>query len=159
VRVSILAVGRLKDAAERDLVRRYLERARASGRQLGFAGFEVVELAESRASRSPDRKAEEAAQLRAKAGESALIVLDERGPCPTSEGFAEGLARRRDGGNRGLCLLIGGADGLDPALIEDAGERIGFGRMTLPHQLVRVLVAEQLYRAMTILSGHPYHRA
>jgi 23S rRNA (pseudouridine1915-N3)-methyltransferase len=159
VRVSILAVGRLKDAAERDLVGRYLDRAKASGRQLGFAGFDAVELAESRAARAPDRKAEEAVQLRARAGESALIVLDERGPYPTSEGFAEGLARRRDAGHRALCLLIGGADGLDPLLVAAAEERIGFGRMTLPHQLVRVLVAEQLYRAMTILSGHPYHRA
>ncbi len=159
MRVSILAVGRLKDSAERDLLARYLERARASGRQLGLAGFDVVDIAESRAARAADRKADEASQIRAKAGDAALVVLDERGPYPTSEGFADSLARRRDSGCRSLCLVIGGADGLDPALIEAADERIGFGRMTLPHQLVRVLAAEQLYRAMTILSGHPYHRA
>ena len=159
VRIGILAVGRLKDGAERDLVGRYLERARAPGRQLGFSGFEVIEIAESRATRPPDRKAEEATQIRAKLADAAIVALDEGGQSPTSEDFAAGLGRRRDAGCRGLWLVIGGADGLDPAFLASAQERIGFGRMTLPHQIVRVLAAEQLYRAMTILSGHPYHRA
>ena len=159
MRIGILAIGRLKDAAERDLVGRYLDRARAPGRQLGFSGFEVIEIAESRAARSPDRKAEEAAQIRAKVADAVVIALDEGGSSPGSETFASGLARRRDSGCRGLWMVIGGADGLDPTFLNSAQERIGFGRMTLPHQIVRVLVAEQLYRAMTILSGHPYHRA
>ncbi|PSC05892.1 23S rRNA (pseudouridine(1915)-N(3))-methyltransferase RlmH [Alsobacter soli] len=162
MRIVVIAVGRLKDGPERDLVARYEDRARAAGRSLGFSGFEAIELAESRAARPADRKAEEASAIRAKlAGlpDPVLIALDERGASPTSESFAQALASRRDGGRRALALLIGGADGLDPALAGQAEERIAFGRMTLPHQLVRVLAAEQLYRAMTILSGHPYHRA
>ncbi|GGH31592.1 ribosomal RNA large subunit methyltransferase H [Alsobacter metallidurans] len=162
MRIAVIAVGRLKDGPERELVARYDERARASGRTLGFTGFEAFELAESRASRPADRKAEEAAAIRSRLaglGDPAVIALDERGANPTSEAFAQSLASRRDAGLRSLALLIGGADGLDPALAAQAQERVSFGRMTLPHQLVRVLAAEQLYRAMTILSGHPYHRA
>ncbi|MHB2169507.1 23S rRNA (pseudouridine(1915)-N(3))-methyltransferase RlmH [Alsobacter sp. R-9] len=159
MRITVLAVGRLKDSAERDLLARYLDRAKATGRGLGFSGFNVVDVAESRAQRPEDRKAAEAAVLREKAGEALVIVLDERGPYPTSEAFAEQLAKARDAGRRSAVLVVGGADGLDPALIVGADDRMGFGRFTLPHQLVRVLVAEQLYRAMTILAGHPYHRA
>ncbi len=158
VRITVLAVGRLKDAAERDLVTRYVDRARSAGRQLGFTGPEVVEFAESRAARPADRKAEEAQDLRQRAADGVLVVLDERGPYPTSEDFAQRLAGWRDDGRRSAVFVIGGADGLDPALIAAADARVGFGRMTLPHQIVRVLLAEQLYRAMTILSGHPYHR-
>lgn len=159
MRVLVLAVGRLKDGPERELVARYRERAVATGRTLGFAGFDIVEIPESRAQRSADRKAEEAVALRAKAGDALLVALDERGTMHPSEDFAAMLGRRRDAGQRALAFLIGGADGLDPALAAQAEERIAFGRMTLPHQIVRVLVAEQVYRAMTILSGHPYHRA
>nr|WP_256515724.1 23S rRNA (pseudouridine(1915)-N(3))-methyltransferase RlmH [Alsobacter ponti] len=154
-----MAVGRLKDGPERELVARYLDRARAGGRTLGLTGFESVELPESRAARPADRKAEEAAALRARAGDATLVALDERGASLPSDAFAERLGRRRDEGCRALAFVIGGADGLDPALVAQAAETLSFGRMTLPHQLVRIVVAEQLYRATTILSGHPYHRA
>jgi 23S rRNA (pseudouridine1915-N3)-methyltransferase len=159
VRIQVLAVGRQKDGPERELVARYLERARGSGKPLGLTGFDVVEIPESRAQRPADRKAEEAALLRTKAAGMAVIALDERGSPVTSEAFAGSLAARRDAGTRGLVLVIGGADGLDPSFAAEADERIAFGRMTLPHQIVRILAAEQLYRAMTILSGHPYHRS
>jgi 23S rRNA (pseudouridine1915-N3)-methyltransferase len=159
VRILILAVGRLKDGPERDLVARYAERATAAGRPLGFSGFEAVEIAESRAPRPADRKAEEAQALRARSGDAALIAFDEQGASPTSEAFAGLLAGERDSGRRTLALVVGGPDGLDPGLATSAVARVSFGRMTLPHQIVRGLVAEQLYRAMTILSGHPYHRA
>jgi 23S rRNA (pseudouridine1915-N3)-methyltransferase len=159
VRLFVIAVGRLKDGPERELAARYEERARASGRPLGFTGFDTLELAESRNPRAPDRKAEEAAGILAKLGDGVLFVLDERGGSPTSEAFAQALAKRRDAGRRSLALVIGGADGLDPSLVARAEDSLAFGRMTLPHQIVRVLAAEQLYRAMTILSGHPYHRA
>jgi 23S rRNA (pseudouridine1915-N3)-methyltransferase len=159
VRILILAVGRLKDGPERELVARYAERAAASGRALGFSGFDAVEIPESRAPRPADRKAEEAAALRARAGEAALVAFDEQGSSPTSEAFAALLAGQRDAGRRTLALVVGGPDGLDPALSAGAEARVAFGKMTLPHQIVRGLVAEQLYRAMTILSGHPYHRA
>ena len=159
MRVQILAVGRQKDGPERDLTVRYLERARGSGKPLGLTGFDVVEIAESRAPRPADRKSEEAALLRAKAAGTVVLALDERGASLTSEAFAAWIATRRDAGAKGLALVIGGADGLDPAFAESADERIALGRMTLPHQIVRILAAEQLYRAMTILSGHPYHRS
>ena len=159
MRVGILAVGRLKDGPERLLADRYLERARQSGRALGLSGFETIELPESRAARSDDRKAEEASGLAARFGEDRLIAFHEKGEAMDSEGFAALLGRWRDEGRRGLHCMIGGADGFAPSILQRADKIIAFGAMTLPHQLVRVLVAEQLYRAVTILSGHPYHRA
>ena len=159
MRLSILAVGRLKEGPERELVARYGERARATGKGLGLTGFDVVEIPESRATRPVDRKAEEAEALRVRASGALLMALDERAPSLPSEDFAELLARRRDAGDKALALVIGGADGLDPGFVAEAAGRLSFGRMTLPHQIVRILAAEQLYRAMTILSGHPYHRS
>jgi 23S rRNA (pseudouridine1915-N3)-methyltransferase len=90
---------------------------------------------------------------------SALILLDERGKTIGSEDFAKLLETLKDNGRRDLMVAIGGADGLDPDLHQKADYVINLGRMTWPHQLVRILIAEQLYRAVTILSGHPYHRA
>jgi 23S rRNA (pseudouridine1915-N3)-methyltransferase len=159
VRIVVLAVGRLKDGPERDLVARYVERARAAGRALGFGEVEVLEVAESRAPRPADRKAEEAHALRTRAGTAAVIALDERGATLASEAFAQRLAGLRDAGTRDLAIVIGGADGLDPGFVAQAQDRLSFGRMTLPHQIVRILAAEQVYRAMTILAGHPYHRS
>lgn len=154
------AVGRLKAGPERDLAARYVERARAAARPLGLSGPDVRELDESRARRAEDRKAEEAKALLALLPSGARIAaLDERGASITSEKFAEGLARARDDGAPALALLIGGPDGLDEELRKRAGLVIAFGAMTWPHQLVRVMAAEQIYRAITILSGHPYHRA
>jgi 23S rRNA (pseudouridine1915-N3)-methyltransferase len=159
MRLLLLAVGRLKDGPERDLVARYGARAKAAGRSLGFSGPDMLEVAESRAARPADRKAEEARAILERAGDAALVALDEDGAAMDSAGFAALLQQRRDAGQRALALVVGGADGLDPALLQGAAARIAFGRMTLPHQIVRALAAEQLYRAMTILSGHPYHRA
>src|SRR4051812_35695551 len=107
----ILAIGRQKDGPERDLTVRYLERARGSGKPLGLTGFDVVEIPESRASRPADRKAEEAALLRAKAAGLTVLALDERGSSMSSEAFAGWIAARRDTGAKGLALVIGGADG------------------------------------------------
>ena len=106
------------------------------------------------------RKKDEAGQLaRILPDGAALILLDERGKTPDSPGFADLLARLRDEGRRDLVIAIGGADGLDPDLHGQADAVISFGRMTWPHQLVRIMAAEQLYRAVTILAGHPYHRS
>ena len=105
------------------------------------------------------RKREEAAQLeKALAEGSLLVLLDERGKALDSEGFASLLGTFRDSGKRDLMVAIGGADGLDPSLHARADAVLNLGKMTWPHQLVRILIAEQLYRAVTILSGHPYHR-
>lgn len=154
------AVGRLKAGPERDLASRYLERARAAARPLGLAGPDVRELEESRARRPEDRKSDEAKALMAILPPATFIVtLDERGASLTSEKFAGTIAKARDAGAPAFALLIGGPDGLYEDMRNRAQLTLAFGAMTWPHQLVRVMVAEQVYRAITILSGHPYHRA
>jgi 23S rRNA (pseudouridine1915-N3)-methyltransferase len=165
--VTIAAVGQLKAGPERELCARYLERAEKTGRASGFHRFLVSEVPESRAARAADRMADEAQRLKERIGlkegagrQDRLICLDERGAAWTSKRFAGWLREQADGGGAGTVIVaIGGADGLDPELAAGADAVISLGRMTWPHQVVRVLVAEQLYRAMTILAGHPYHRA
>jgi 23S rRNA (pseudouridine1915-N3)-methyltransferase len=158
VRLLVVAVGRLKEGPERTLAERYRERARALGRGLGIGPLDSVEVPESRARRAEDRRREEGALLRQRAAGAALILFDERGRSPTSEAFAARLGGLRDAATPSLACLIGGADGLDESLRAEAREIVAFGALTLPHQLVRVLVFEQLYRALTLLAGHPYHR-
>lgn len=158
MRLTILAVGRVKDGPERQLIDRYIERAKSSGRPLGFSGPDIIELPEGRATQAAARMVEEAASIRAKAADAVMLLLDERGASPSSPDFARMLAQHRDEGRKHLALVIGGADGLDPSLRKEADRVLSFGGMTLPHQLVRLIASEQLYRAMTILSGHPYHR-
>lgn len=149
----------MKSGPERDLVSRYLLRATAGGRTLGLTDFTVTELAESRASGAAARKSEEARAIAATLPEkSVLVALDERGKGMASERFAARIADWRDAGRPGLTILIGGADGIDPQLRDRADLVLSFSPMTWPHQMVRIMAAEQLYRATTILSGHPYHR-
>jgi 23S rRNA (pseudouridine1915-N3)-methyltransferase len=155
----VLAVGRLKDGPERELCQRYAARIGEIGRGLGFSGPDLVELAESRARRDDDRKREEADLIGARLQAGLLIVLDERGTSLPSPDFAARLGKERDGGTPVANFVIGGADGLDAGLRERAALRLSFGALTIPHQIVRVLVLEQVYRALTILSGHPYHRS
>jgi 23S rRNA (pseudouridine1915-N3)-methyltransferase len=159
MRLSIVAVGRLKNGPERELVDRYAKRIEGMGRSLGFAGPDLVEVPESRARREDDRRSEEAAAILERAGSTVLVVLDERGKSPSSDTFAERLRGWRDEGRAGVTCVIGGPDGLDPAIRRRADWVISFGGLTMPHQIVRALVAEQLYRVLTILAGHPYHRA
>ncbi|MBM6595443.1 23S rRNA (pseudouridine(1915)-N(3))-methyltransferase RlmH [Microvirga pudoricolor] len=159
MRLSLLAVGRLKSGPERELVERYRQRIEAMGRGLGLAGFDMVEMPESRARRDDDRRQEEADILLEKAGQAVLIVFDERGKSPTSEAFAARIRQWRDDGRGDIACIIGGPDGLDPRVRQRADLVVSFGALTMPHQIVRALVTEQLYRALTILSGHPYHRA
>ncbi|WP_349368513.1 23S rRNA (pseudouridine(1915)-N(3))-methyltransferase RlmH [Salinarimonas sp.] len=158
MRLAILAVGRLKAGPERELVERYAGRAGALARTLGLSGPDMTEIAESRARREADRRAEEGAAILAKASEGALIALDERGRALDSPGFSAKLGVWRDAGRPAATFVIGGPDGLDEAVRARAELVLSFGGLTIPHQLVRVLVAEQVYRAFTILAGHPYHR-
>lgn len=160
MKLFLLGVGRLKAGPERELVGRYGERCQAFGKKLGFAGLELREIDESRARRPEDRKAEEAAALAAFLPPGAKkICLDERGRALTSEAFAQKIGGWRDDGASACALIIGGPDGLDPAWRDQADLTLAFGAMTWPHQIVRALAAEQIYRALTILAGHPYHRA
>jgi 23S rRNA (pseudouridine1915-N3)-methyltransferase len=160
VRVEIHAVGRLKAGPERELAQRYLDRLTKAGTALGLEFTGVVEIAESRAGDAAGRKREEASRLRERLAQGqALFLLDERGKNLSSEDFASRVGALRDGGRKGLVMAIGGPDGHDPSLAADADLLLSFGALTWPHQLVRVMLAEQLYRAVTILAGHPYHRS
>jgi 23S rRNA (pseudouridine1915-N3)-methyltransferase len=159
MRIGIVAVGRMKQGPERELLDRYLDRSIATGKPLGLSGFAIAELAESRSSSSAARKAEEARMISGQlpAG-SVRVLLDEHGKSFGSEEFARRLTRWRDDGKEAVSFAIGGADGLDPDLLGTADLVLSFSPMTWPHQLVRIMLAEQLYRATTILTGHPYHR-
>jgi 23S rRNA (pseudouridine1915-N3)-methyltransferase len=160
MRLVIAAVGRLKDGPERALFERYFERANAAGRAVSLAPVELIELAESSARRAPDRIADESARLEAALPKGARrILLDTRGRSLTSEEFASRLVALRNGGAGTAAFLIGGADGLSLSANAALDLTISFGPATFPHQIVRILLAEQIYRAITILSGHPYHRA
>jgi 23S rRNA (pseudouridine1915-N3)-methyltransferase len=159
MRVSLFAVGRLKTGPEKELASRYLDRFAKAGPAVGLELSRVVEIAESRAANPETRKKEEGSALEKALPEGAILVLlDERGKSLSSEAFAAMIGSNRDNGKRDLMLTIGGADGLDPDLYARAHMVLNLGSMTWPHQVVRILIAEQLYRAVTILSGHPYHR-
>jgi 23S rRNA (pseudouridine1915-N3)-methyltransferase len=151
MRIRILCVGRLKDGPERQLVDDYLERARKSGKPLGYRAVEEVEIPSS-------SKDDEGERLIAKHGKGVLIRLDERGEAWTSQDLSKRLARWRDGGEEAASFVIGGADGTSPAVAKAARHTISFGPQTWPHRFVRVMLAEQIYRALSIEAGSPYHR-
>ncbi len=159
MRLIVAAVGRLKDA-ESELCTRYAKRFDAAGRSLGLGPLTITELNESRAASAEARKADEAARLiRAASGASQYVVLDEGGKPLSSASFATWIAGRRDDGCKGLAFLVGGPDGHGGEVASAAALKLSLGAMTLPHGLARAVLIEQLYRAATILSGHPYHRA
>jgi 23S rRNA (pseudouridine1915-N3)-methyltransferase len=159
MRLVIAAVGRLKDGPERELLDRYLKRLAQTGRGLGLAPVDMLETPEGRADSAALRQADEATRLlKLTAACDVLIALDETGRSMTSRAFAGQIAKCRDGGRQGLGLVIGGADGHGEAVMTKAVLKLSLGQMTLPHGLARIVLAEQLYRATTILAGHPYHR-
>jgi 23S rRNA (pseudouridine1915-N3)-methyltransferase len=160
MRLLVISIGRLKQGPERELAERYRERFDDIGRKLGFRGLEIHEIPESRARDAATRIAEEAAAIiAAKPEKSLLVALDEHGDNIDSTAFARHLGRWRDQSVANTIFVIGGADGLSPDLRRKAKLRIAFGSATWPHQMVRVMLLEQIYRAATILAGHPYHRA
>jgi 23S rRNA (pseudouridine1915-N3)-methyltransferase len=160
MRLLVIAVGRLKSGPERDLVERYRERFSGLARRLGFRALEIHEITESRARDTATRMAEEAAAIMALIPEGAITVaLDERGKAVDSATFAKQLGRWRDESTANVVFVIGGADGLSPELRRTIKTVFAFGAATWPHQLVRIMLMEQIYRAATILAGHPYHRA
>jgi 23S rRNA (pseudouridine1915-N3)-methyltransferase len=159
MRIALLCVGRLKAGPERELFDRYFKRLGESARGVGIAGVDLREIDESRARRPEDRREEEAAVLLGAAPPGAMLVaLDERGASPSSAEWAAEIGRARDASRPLYAVLVGGPDGLSESLRAKADRVVSFGAMTWPHQLVRVMACEQLYRVMTILSRHPYHR-
>ena len=154
MRIALFAIGRLGRAPEAALAKDYAQRAAAAGRSLGFTGVEMVEIEARKAG-----KAAEAEALLAQLGPGDhLIACDEHGAVRTSRDFASRLAELRDRGARRIVFAVGGADGLGEACLERADERLAFGPQTWPHALARAMLAEQVYRAVTILGGSPYHR-
>ena len=160
MRLLVIAVGRLKQGPERELAERYRQRFEDIGRRLGFRGLDIHEIPESRAREASARIAEEASAIFAAIPEdSVLVTLDERGENLASQALAHHLGRWREQSIAGAVFVIGGADGLSPELRRKEKLGIAFGAATWPHQMARVMLLEQLYRAATILAGHPYHRA
>lgn len=155
MRVSILAVGRLRTGPEKSLIDDYLTRFDRTGRALGLGPARVVEVEDKK---NAGMGAEAALLRKALPSGAVLCSLDERGKQLSSPDFADRMAGWRDTGRQDLALVIGGADGIDPSLRAEADFSISFGAMVWPHMLVRVMLAEQLYRAATILAGSPYHR-
>jgi 23S rRNA (pseudouridine1915-N3)-methyltransferase len=154
LRVSILAVGKFGRIPEAAMARDYLDRATAAGRSLGLTPVDLVEVE----SRKPGKTAEGEALLAALGDDVHLIACDEHGAALSSRALAERIAILRDSGTRRLVFAVGGADGLAPPVLAAAREKLAFGIQTWPHALVRVMLAEQIYRAVTILGGSPYHR-
>jgi 23S rRNA (pseudouridine1915-N3)-methyltransferase len=154
VRLTVAAIGRLPRGPETDLVRLYADRATAAGKALGLGPLEVLEVEP----RKTGKAAEAEALLAAVGADAFLVACDERGEALGSRAFAERVARWRDQGERRAVFLIGGADGLDPDLLARARLKLAFGPQTWPHALARAMLTEQLYRAVTILAGSPYHR-
>jgi 23S rRNA (pseudouridine1915-N3)-methyltransferase len=160
MRLLVAAIGRLKESPERELVERYRKRAEQIGRRIGFRDVELIEIRESRAQEIGKRKTEESIALANVIPEkSVTIVLDERGDNLDSGTLAAQLRKWRDDGRESAIFVIGGDDGLMPTLRDKATLTLALGAATWPHPLVRVMLFEQIYRALSILSGHPYHRA
>lgn len=156
---ALAVIGRMKAGPERQLYDRYIARIEKAGRSVALGPVRLAEFAEARGDTDDLRRDAEAAQLLAATANSGKhICLDERGKAMSSTAFADLIARWRDDGIAETAFLIGGPDGHGEAARAGADLVLSFGPMTIPHQLVRVLLAEQLYRAVTILSGHPYHR-
>ncbi len=158
MKLTIAAVGKLK-GPERELYQRYADRVTQAGRAMKMGPLTTFELGESRKGSAAERRAGEAGALLGRIPDGAmLLVLDEKGEALRSEEFARFLRKQCDAGTADLAFALGGPDGHGNALRERAARNVSLGAMTLPHGLARVVLVEQLYRAITILAGHPYHR-
>lgn len=159
MRLTVAAIGRLRSGPELELINDYAGRIRAIGRSLGVAAFDIREFEAPKGLAGAARQAREAELLAgAVAAGAKRVALDENGETLSSEDFARRLGRWRDDGAPEIAFMIGGADGHPRTFVAKADLVVAFGRATFPHMLVRAMLVEQIYRAMTILSGHPYHR-
>lgn len=157
--LSVIAVGKLKAGPEKSLAEDYRTRAEGLGRKVGITKLTVTDFGESQHPTATARIADEARHIAAALPPKAfVIVLDERGPSLSSEAFATILKRQIDSG-ADITVVIGGPDGHAAETRDNADLLVSFGAMTWPHRLVRVMLFEQIYRAVTIMAGHPYHRA
>jgi 23S rRNA (pseudouridine1915-N3)-methyltransferase len=160
VRLHIIAVGFGRGTQEAALAEEFIGRAVQMGRRMGFSAVLCEEVGVSKDRDLKKRMADEATRLAKRVPDGAhIILLDAKGKGMTSEDFAEMLGALRDAGTKDLAFVIGGPDGLAPLPAKRAGRSLAFGPQTWPHLLVRAMLSEQIYRALTILAGHPYHRA
>ncbi len=160
MRFTIAAIGRLKEGPDRALFERYVKLLNSLGRNCSLGPLKISELPESKAPTVALRRKDEAQRLLASiVSADHRILLDERGRTHSSERFAETIGRLRDEGTREIAFLIGGADGHGAEIKSETVDTLSLSQLTLPHGLARIVLAEQLYRAATILAGHPYHRA
>ena len=153
MKLSIVAIGKPGRGPEASLANDYARRATLAGRPLGLGPLDLVDLEPRKTGKAPEAEA-----LLVAAEGAVLIACDERGKAWSSRAFADMIAGLRDAGERRLVFVIGGADGLDPSVREAARSTLAFGPQTWPHALARAMLAEQVYRAVTILAGSPYHR-
>ena len=159
MRLQVLGIGKLKSGPEKTLADEYHTRLEGLGRKAGITKLAVIDFAESQGQTASQRQAEEAKLLAGALPPRAFtVVLDERGKPFTSEGFSQLLQRHLDQGTQDLAFLIGGPDGHSTETRKHAGQLISLSEMTWPHRLVRVMLFEQIYRAVTIVVKHPYHR-
>ena len=156
MRLRIIAIGRLRNGPEKDLIEDYIARFNRTGRPLGLGPVEFTELEDKKGG---GKTAEGVLLSKAISTSAAVIALDEHGTLQDSPDFAQSLVRIRDNAPSELIFVIGGADGLAPEVLARADTKLSLSRMVWPHMLVRVMLAEQLYRAASILAGGPYHRA
>jgi len=160
MRLLILAVGHARGSSEGALTDDFLTRAKNMGRGMGVPDVAVEEIAVSKNRETAKRMQDEAERLAVRIPAGAQVVLlDAKGKGMTSEDFAEMIGALRDAGTKNLVFVIGGPDGLGRLPEIRAGRSLAFGPQTWPHLMVRAMLAEQVYRAFTILAGHPYHRA
>jgi 23S rRNA (pseudouridine1915-N3)-methyltransferase len=159
VKIVVGAIGRLKTGPEKEMAADYESRILATGRASGVTGFLVKDWPESRAAEADRRKAEEAGLLESLCADSRTVVLDERGKALSSTAFADWLKRQAEHGAKQVTFLIGGPDGHGEGIRAKADLVMSFGPATFPHRLIRVMLLEQIYRALTILNNHPYHRS
>ena len=153
--LHIIACGRLRKGPELELISDYLDRYEKTGRGLGLGPVCVIEVEDKRGG----GMAAEAELLRKAIPKGAVtMIMDERGKLLNSIDFSQKISGWRDTGVQDLVILIGGADGIDPALRQEADFALSFGKMVWPHMLARVMLSEQLYRAASILGNAPYHR-
>lgn len=155
MKITLRAGGVIRSGAERELIDDYLKRANGLTKGCGFHSVseQQVDLRKEKS-----RSAETQTLLGSSPPSSTLIIMDERGKSLTSRQMAQKVAKLRDEGLAELVICIGGADGFEPGDIPAGTERWCFGQQTWPHKMVRIMLAEQIYRALSILARTPYHR-
>ena len=151
MKLSLFVAGKARHGPEKELTERFVDRIQRSGQPVGLG---PVVLKEYDPARFPPKGFNAAVECNL----TAVCVFDEKAQLLTSEGFANMLVNLRDQARRDCVFLIGGPDGIPPDWAGKADQQISLGRMTYPHMIARILLAEQIYRAISILLGEPYHR-